>query len=81
VLVGHSLGGGTLLRLALDHPEMARALVLVAPISRPASTSDSGRSTRSPIPATTTCCSRACAFFRPPTDGDFALIMAAVREP
>jgi sigma-B regulation protein RsbQ len=33
VVVGHSLGGGTALRAALDAPGRFRALVLVAPVS------------------------------------------------
>lgn len=32
-LVGHSMGGGTVLHLAIDHPELVRSLVLVAPVS------------------------------------------------
>jgi pimeloyl-ACP methyl ester carboxylesterase len=31
VLIGHSLGGAVAMRVALDHPEVVRALVLVAP--------------------------------------------------
>lgn len=34
VVAGHSFGGGVAIRLALDHPERARALVLVSPIGR-----------------------------------------------
>ncbi len=33
IVVGHSLGGGTAVRAALDNPERFRALVLVAPVS------------------------------------------------
>jgi sigma-B regulation protein RsbQ len=33
VLVGHSLGAGIVLRLALDQPDIARSIVVVAPIS------------------------------------------------
>jgi pimeloyl-ACP methyl ester carboxylesterase len=33
VLVGHSLGAGVVLRIALDRPDLARSLVLVSPIS------------------------------------------------
>jgi pimeloyl-ACP methyl ester carboxylesterase len=35
VAVGHSWGSGVILRLALDHPDLVRALVLVAPASHP----------------------------------------------
>jgi pimeloyl-ACP methyl ester carboxylesterase len=35
VAVGHSWGSGVILRLALDHPELVKALVLVAPASHP----------------------------------------------
>ena len=33
VIVGHSFGGAVSLRLALDHPELVQALVLLAPVS------------------------------------------------
>ncbi|MEM9053844.1 MAG: alpha/beta hydrolase, partial [Pseudomonadota bacterium] len=33
VIVGHSFGGAVALRLALDHPEKVKALVLLAPVS------------------------------------------------
>ncbi|GIU66183.1 alpha/beta fold hydrolase [Candidatus Phycosocius spiralis] len=33
--VGHSWGAGVLLRLALDHPNLVKALVLIAPVSHP----------------------------------------------
>ncbi|MCI4643235.1 MAG: alpha/beta hydrolase [Hyphomonadaceae bacterium] len=33
VVVGHSFGGAVALRLALDHPERVKALVLLAPVS------------------------------------------------
>ncbi|MGH1453075.1 MAG: alpha/beta hydrolase [Paracoccaceae bacterium] len=35
LLVGHSLGGGISLALALDHPELTRGLALVAPLCLP----------------------------------------------
>ncbi|WP_085339912.1 alpha/beta fold hydrolase [Aquidulcibacter paucihalophilus] len=35
VAVGHSWGSGVILRLALDHPELVKALVLLAPASHP----------------------------------------------
>ena len=35
VAVGHSWGSGVVLRLALDHPERVKALVLIAPASHP----------------------------------------------
>ncbi|GBF58288.1 2-(acetamidomethylene)succinate hydrolase [Candidatus Phycosocius bacilliformis] len=35
VAVGHSWGAGVILRLALDHPELVKALVLLAPASHP----------------------------------------------
>lgn len=35
VAVGHSWGSGVVLRLALDHPELVKALVLLAPASHP----------------------------------------------
>lgn len=35
VVVGHSFGGAVALRLALDHPEQVKALVLLAPASHP----------------------------------------------
>jgi pimeloyl-ACP methyl ester carboxylesterase len=35
VAVGHSWGSGVILRLALDHPELVKALVLIAPASHP----------------------------------------------
>jgi pimeloyl-ACP methyl ester carboxylesterase len=35
VAVGHSWGCGVILRLALDHPHLVKALVLVAPASHP----------------------------------------------
>ena len=35
VAVGHSWGSGVVLRLALDHPELVKALVLIAPASHP----------------------------------------------
>ncbi len=35
VIVGHSFGGAVALRLALERPELVRALVLFAPASRP----------------------------------------------
>jgi pimeloyl-ACP methyl ester carboxylesterase len=33
VIVGHSFGGAVALRIALDHPEKVKALVLLAPVS------------------------------------------------
>lgn len=33
ILVGHSFGGAVSLRVALDHPELVEALVLLAPVS------------------------------------------------
>ncbi|MEM1148402.1 MAG: alpha/beta hydrolase [Pseudomonadota bacterium] len=33
VIVGHSFGGAVALRLALDHPELVKGLVLLAPVS------------------------------------------------
>lgn len=35
VIVGHSLGAGVALRLALDHPHLVSGLVLIAPASNP----------------------------------------------
>lgn len=35
IIVGHSLGAAVALRLALDHPILARGLVLIAPASHP----------------------------------------------
>jgi pimeloyl-ACP methyl ester carboxylesterase len=35
VAVGHSWGAGVVLRLALDYPELVKALVLIAPASHP----------------------------------------------
>jgi pimeloyl-ACP methyl ester carboxylesterase len=35
VAVGHSWGSGVILRLALDYPELVKALVLIAPASHP----------------------------------------------
>ena len=35
VAVGHSWGSGVILRLALDHPDLIKALVLLAPASHP----------------------------------------------
>ncbi len=35
LLVGHSLGGGISLALALDHPELTRGLALIAPLCLP----------------------------------------------
>lgn len=35
LLVGHSLGGGTALAFALDHPDMTRGLALIAPLCLP----------------------------------------------
>lgn len=34
LVVGHSLGGGTALALALDHPQKTRGLALLAPVTR-----------------------------------------------
>ena len=39
VAVGHSWGSGVILRLALDYPELVKALVLIAPASHPWKTS------------------------------------------
>jgi sigma-B regulation protein RsbQ len=81
VLVGHSLGGGTSLRLALDRPELARALVLVAPISTTGLdflTPEQVDALADPSADDVLALARA-AFFRPPSDEDFAVVMEAVR--
>jgi sigma-B regulation protein RsbQ len=80
VLVGHSLGGGTVLRLALDRPELARALVLVAPISTTGLdflTEEQVDSLADPSADDVLALARA-AFYRPPSDADFAAVMEAV---
>lgn len=81
VLVGHSLGGGTILRLALDRPELARALVLVAPISTTGLdflSAEQVDALADPTEADALALARA-AFFRPPSDEVFAIVMEAVR--
>jgi sigma-B regulation protein RsbQ len=81
VLVGHSLGGGTVLRLGLDHPEMARGLVLVAPISTTGLdflSAEQIDALADPTEDDALALAHA-AFFRPPSDEVFALVMEAVR--
>jgi sigma-B regulation protein RsbQ len=80
VLVGHSLGGGAVLRLALDQPELARALVLVAPISTTGLdflSAEQIDALADPTDDDALALARA-AFFRPPSDEVFALVMEAV---
>ena len=82
VLVGHSLGGGTVLRLGLDRPDLVRALVLVAPISTSGLdflTADQVDSLADPTDEEALALARA-AFFRPPPDDVFAVVMAGVRD-
>jgi sigma-B regulation protein RsbQ len=81
VLVGHSLGGGTVLRLALDRPELAGALVLVAPISTTGLdflSAEQLDALADPTEEDAIALARA-AFFRPPSDEVFAIVMDAVR--
>ncbi len=81
VLVGHSLGGGTALRLGLDRPDVVRALVLVAPISTAGFdflSADQVDSLADPTEEEAVTLARA-AFFRPPPDDVFAVVMEGVR--
>lgn len=51
-LVGHSLGGGIGIRVALDHPDLLGGLVLIAPISTRGFDFLTSRPSGSPTPRT-----------------------------
>jgi pimeloyl-ACP methyl ester carboxylesterase len=80
VAIGHSLGGGTVLRAALDRPGAFRAMVLVAPVSTsgldflpPERFGTLSRPTRDEQMAL----GRA-AFRHPPTDAELEALMAVI---
>lgn len=81
VLIGHSLGGGVAMLVALDHPEVLRALVLVAPT--PADglgylRDDQLDSLINPSDDELVAVTRA-AFHRPPSEAVFDRLLATVR--
>lgn len=82
VVVGHSLGGGIALRLVLDRPELARGLVLVAPLSTTGLdflTSEQIEALARPSFEDALALARA-AFFRPPSDEIFDEVVDAMRH-
>lgn len=81
VLVGHSLGGGIALQTALDHPELLRGLVLVAPTPADGLGYLSDEQVASLIhPSDDELVSVAhAAFHRQPTEAVFEALLATVR--
>ncbi len=82
VVVGHSLGGGTALRAALDAPGRFRALVLVAPVSTTGLDflpPERFASLVRPDSEDQFALARA-AFQRPPPEADFAQLLAVIER-
>jgi len=81
VLLGHSLGGGIAIKIALDHPELLRGLVLVAPTPAGGIGYLSDEQLESLIhPSDEELLSVAhAAFHRQPSDAVFQTLLATVR--
>lgn len=81
VLVGHSLGGGVAMTVALEHPELLQGLVLVAPT--PADgigylSEEQLSRLIDPTPDELEALARA-AFHRPPSEAEFNELLSTVR--
>ena len=83
VVIGHSLGGGTTLRAALDHPGRFAAIVLVAPASTTGldfvRADGSFETLVRPTREQQVVLAKA-AFRRPPSDDEFRGLMAVIEQ-